>query len=75
VLPAGHIYTGVNLRKYGSYLIATERYREAEAALIEADEILVQSLGRDHGQTARVAEEQVRLDDAWDKQAQAAPSP
>jgi len=65
VLPAGHMVLGVNLRKYGSYLLAARRYREAEAALLEANEILVESLGPDHGQTAKVSAALVRLRGEW----------
>ncbi len=66
-LPEGHWFTGVFLGAYGKTLAKLERYADAEAALLEAHEILVAALGAEHERTIKAIGFLVDLYDAWEK--------
>jgi serine/threonine protein kinase len=53
-------------------LTGQKRYAEAEAALLEAHEILTAALGTDHAQTLKVLPDLVGLYEAWDQPDKAA---
>ena len=50
-LPEGHWHVGVFLSDYGSCLSNQGHHQQAEAALLEAHEILLAALGEDHTRT------------------------
>jgi non-specific serine/threonine protein kinase/serine/threonine-protein kinase len=70
-LPQGHVITGVNIRKYGSCLLALKRYDEAEQALLEAHGVVTAAVGTEHEQTLKVVRALVELYEAAGKPDQA----
>ena len=64
-LPAGHWNTGVFLVSYGQTLMVLERYADAEAALLEAHEILSVALGAEHDRALKAAQAVVNFYTAW----------
>jgi hypothetical protein len=65
-LPEGHWQTGRFLGIYGKTLAQLERYADAEAALVEAYEILEPARGAEHEWTISVIDSLVELYEAWD---------
>ena len=68
----GSWFTGAFLAYYGSALFELDRYDDAEAALLEAHEILTATRGPDFDRTTTTAALLVKLYDAWGQPAQAA---
>jgi len=66
-LPEGQWRMGDFLYEQGLCLTDMDRYSEAEAALIEANEIFVAALGVEHNRTTRTIKALVELYDAWGK--------
>jgi len=71
-LPKGQWQTGAFLGPYGRCLAELGRYDEAEAAGLEAYEILRGTLGEEHERTREAAKALVDLYHAWGKPDQAA---
>jgi hypothetical protein len=66
-LPEGHWYLGAFLAQYGLCLTSLERFGEAEAALIEAHQLLSKALGADHGRAKATRRTLVKLYETWDR--------
>lgn len=65
VWPEGSWFIGSFLGEHGLTLIKMQRYGEAEAALIEAREILAAAMGTNSARTSGVMEVLTELYDAW----------
>ena len=68
----GGWFTGAFLGDYGVTLLGLERFEDAEAALLEAHEILATTRGPEFERTINAAESLVELYDAWGKPEKAA---
>ena len=66
-LPEGHWHVGVFLSSYGSSLSNQGRHEQAEAALLEAYEILSAALGEDHTRTRNAIKSIVAVYERWDR--------
>ena len=64
-LPEGHWQTSSSLMLHGVCLSGLKRYDEAEAALLEAHEILKSAQGANHEQTTEAVGALAELYDAW----------
>ena len=71
-LPAGHWMLGVFIGHLGVTLVELERYEEAEATLLEAHAMLVESMGPGHVRTVAQVEQLVTLYRRWGRDEDAA---
>jgi non-specific serine/threonine protein kinase/serine/threonine-protein kinase len=65
------VVKGYTIRKLGACLTGQRRFDEAQSMLLEAHEMLVQTVGPEHPQTAKAARNLVELYEAWNRPAEA----
>ncbi|HZN02591.1 MAG TPA: serine/threonine-protein kinase [Candidatus Polarisedimenticolia bacterium] len=66
-LPARHLNIGITLSKYGYCLVGLRRFEEAEAALLEAHDIVLAEVGASHNQAQGVIKNLIALYETWGK--------